>query len=201
MADCAIRGWRRSARRRARSTRCSLRAEPSQGGGAMRKFLVTAASIVAGASTAAAQPRPAEANVRAALDRIARIDPQLHSVIAVDPTAIDQARRVDASNVRGPLAGEPVLIKDNIESAGPLPTTAGSLALANNVTNRDAPLVARLRAAGAIILGQTHLSEWANIRSNKSISGWSAVGGQTHNPWALDRNACGSSSGRAAAVA
>src|SRR5881275_2265321 len=167
----------------------------------MRKFLVTAALIVAGASTAAAQPGPAEANVRAALDRIARIDPQLHSVMAVDPTAIDQARRVDATNVRGPLAGEPVLIKDNIESAGPLPTTAGSLALANNVTNRDAPLVARLRAAGAIIIGKTNLSEWANIRSTHSISGWSAVGGQTHNPWALDRNPCGSSSGSGVAVA
>ena len=94
-----------------------------------------------------------------------------------------------------------MLIKDNIESAGRLPTTAGSLALANNVTNRDAPLVARLRAAGAIILGKTNLSEWANIRSSHSISGWSAVGGQTHNPWALDRNACGSSSGSGAAVA
>src|SRR6185437_10231815 len=130
-----------------------------------------------------------------------RIDPRLLSVIAVDPTAIDQARRVDASNLRGPLAGQPVLIKDNIEAAGPLPTTAGSLALANNVTNRDAPLVERLRAAGAIILGKTNLSEWANIRSTRSISGWSAVGGQTHNPWALDRNACGSSSGSGAAVA
>ena len=113
-----------------------------------------------------------------ALERIARIDPQLHSVIAVDPTAIDQARRVDASGLRGPLAGQPVLIKDNIESAGPLPTTAGSLALTNNVTNRDAPLVARLRAAGAVIVGKTNLSEWANIRSTHSISGWSAVGGR-----------------------
>src|SRR4029079_6041379 len=115
--------------------------------------------------------------------------------------AIDQARRVDSSNLRGPLAGQPVLLKDNIEAAGPLPTTAGSLALANNVTNRDAPLVARLRAAGAVILGKTNLSEWANIRSNHSISGWSAAGGQTRNPWALDRNPCGSSSGSGAAVA
>jgi amidase len=144
---------------------------------------------------------PAETNVRLALERIARVDPQLHSVIAIDPTAIAQAQRVDASGARGPLAGQPVLLKDNIEAAGPLPTTAGSLALANNVTNRDAPLVARLRAAGAVILGKTNLSEWANIRSTHSISGWSAVGGQTHNPWALDRNACGSSSGSAAAVA
>jgi amidase len=82
-----------------------------------------------------------------------------------------------------------------------MPTTAGSLALLNNVTNRDAPLVARLRQAGAIIVGKTNLSEWANIRSTRSISGWSAVGGQTRNPWALDRNPCGSSSGSGSAVA
>src|SRR5438309_6906134 len=167
----------------------------------MRKFLVTAALIVAGASAATAQVRPAEANVRAALERIARVDRELHSVIAVDPTAIDQARRVDSSNLRGPLAGQPVLIKDNIESAGPLPTTAGSLALANNVTNRDAPLVARLRGAGSVIIGKTNLSECANIRSTPSISGCSAVGGVVHSPWALDRDACGSSSGSGAAVA
>ena len=164
------------------------------------RMVVTAAALAA-ATGAVAQTPPAESNVRIALDRIARLNPELHSVIAVDPTAIDQARRVDASTLRGPLAGQPVLIKDNIEAAGPLPTTAGSLALANNVTNRDAPLVARLRAAGAIILGKTNLSEWANMRSNSSISGWSAVGGQTRNPWALDRNPCGSSSGSGAAVA
>ena len=91
----------------------------------------------------------------------------------------------------------PILIKDNIETAGPLPTTAGSLALTDNVTNRDAPLVARLRAAGAVIVGKANLSEWANIRSRDSISGWSAVGGQTRNPHALDRNACGSSAAAA----
>ncbi|MFL6722085.1 MAG: amidase [Sphingomonas sp.] len=167
----------------------------------MRSLMISGALALAAASAAGAQPRPAEINTRAALERIARIDPQLHSVIAVDPTAIDQARRVDASHPPGPLAGQPVLIKDNIETAGPLPTTAGSLALANNVTGRDAPLVARLRAAGAVIVGKTNLSEWANIRSNKSISGWSAMGGQARNPWALDRNPCGSSSGSGAAVA
>jgi len=167
----------------------------------MRKLLITTALALGAASAATAQVRPAEANVRGALERIARLDPSLHSVIAVDPTAIDQAQRVDSGNLRGPLAGQPVLIKDNIESVGPLPTTAGSLALSNNVTNRDAPLVARLRSAGAIIVGKTNLSEWANIRSSHSISGWSAIGGQTHNPWALDRNSCGSSSGSGAAVA
>jgi amidase len=144
---------------------------------------------------------PAEEMTAQAIERARRIDPQLHSIIALDPTALDQAKRIDAARMSGPLAGRPVLIKDNIEAAGPLPTTAGSLALINNVTNRDAPVVARLRSAGAVILGKTNLSEWANIRSNNSISGWSAVGGQVHNPWALDRNPCGSSSGSGAAVA
>jgi amidase len=166
----------------------------------MRKWIVASTAMLAAA--APAQPTgPAETNVRTALERIAAVDPQLHSVLAVDPTAIDQARSVDAGSLRGPLAGQPVLIKDNIEIAGTLPTTAGSLALAGNVTNRDAPLVARLRSAGAVILGKSNLSEWANIRSSHSISGWSAVGGQVHNPWALDRNPCGSSSGSGAAVA
>jgi amidase len=141
------------------------------------------------------------ANTRAAIARIQRIDATLGSVIAIDPTAVAQAQRVAAQGLRGPLAGQPVLIKDNIETAGPLPTTAGSLALINNVTNRDAPLVARLRGAGAVIIGKANLSEWANIRSSNSISGWSAVGGQTRNPYALDRNPCGSSSGSGAAVA
>ena len=143
----------------------------------------------------------AVAAVREAQMRAADVDGQLHSIIALDPTAEDQARAIDAPAGRGPLRGKPVLLKDNIEVDGPLPTTAGSLALANNVTRRDAPLVARLRAAGAVILGKTNLSEWANIRSGRSISGWSALGGQTRNPYALDRNTCGSSSGSGAAVA
>jgi amidase len=166
----------------------------------MRKLLIVAA-VTAVPQPALAQQRNAEAATAQAIARVQRIDPQLNSVIALDPTAMEQARRIDASGARGPLAGQPILIKDNIESAGPLPTTAGSLALANNVTNRDAPLVARLRAAGAVILGKTNLSEWANIRSSHSISGWSAIGGQTRNPYALDRNTCGSSSGSGAAVA
>jgi amidase len=143
----------------------------------------------------------AEANTRAALARIDRLNPQVNAVIATDPTAIDQARALDRAGRRGPLFGMPILLKDNIEAAGPLPTTAGSLALVDNVTNRDAPLVARLRDAGAVIVGKTNLSEWANIRASDSISGWSAVGGQTRNPFALDRNPCGSSSGSGAAVA
>ena len=138
---------------------------------------------IALAVPAAAQPvGPAQSATASAIARVQHIDPSIHAVIALDPTAMAQAQRVDASGRRGPLAGQPVLLKDNIEAAGPLPTTAGSLALTRNVTNRDAPLVARLRGAGAVILGKTNLSEWANIRSSHSISGWSAVGGQTHNP-------------------
>jgi amidase len=143
----------------------------------------------------------AEEQARYALERIESLNPLLNAVIAVDPTALDQARALDRGEPRGPLFGMPILIKDNIETAGPLPTTAGSLALADNVTGRDAPLVARLRAAGAVIVGKANLSEWANIRSNDSISGWSALGGQTRNPYALNRNPCGSSSGSAVAVA
>ena len=146
--------------------------------------------------------------VRAYEARIAAIDrsgPALHAVIAINPEAIGQAAASDERRTRGatlgPLDGVPLLIKDNIEVAGPMPTTAGSMALASNVTGRDAPLVARLRAAGAVMLGKTNLSEWANYRSSSSISGWSGIGGLTRNPFSLDRTACGSSSGSAAAVA
>ncbi|MCX8475214.1 MAG: amidase [Sphingomonas sp.] len=144
---------------------------------------------------------------QAYLDRIAAIDrrgPTLRSVIAVSPNALAQARASDArrkaGKTLGPLDGIPVLIKDNIDTRE-LPTTAGSLALVDNHTGRDAPVVALLRAQGAVILGKTNLSEWANIRSNNSMSGWSAVGGLVRNPYALDRSACGSSSGSGAAVA
>ena len=150
----------------------------------------------------------AEQIVQAYLDRIAQIDsagPSLHAVIAVNPDALAQARELDAERkAKGPrsaMHGIPVLIKDNIETLDPVPTTAGSLALKDNLTGRDAPVVARLRAAGAIILAKTNLSEWANIRSNHSISGWSGIGGLTRNPYALDRNTCGSSAGSGAGVA
>ena len=156
------------------------------------------ADLAAGRTTAAELVALYEA-------RIAALNPKLHAVIALNPRARAQAQASDAARRagtrQGSLAGVPILIKDNIESAEPIATTAGSLALARNVTGRDAPLVANLRRAGAIILGKTNLSEWANIRSTHSISGWSAVGGQTHNPHALDRNPCGSSSGSGAAVA
>ncbi len=143
----------------------------------------------------------AERETIGAIDRARAIDGQLRSIIAIDPTAMGQAHAIGQGASRGPLTGQPVLIKDNIEAAGPLPTTAGSLALTANVTGRDAPLVARMRRSGLVILGKTNLSEWANIRSPNSISGWSAVGGLTRNPYALDRNTCGSSSGSGAAVA
>ena len=120
----------------------------------------------------------------------------LNAVIALAPDITEQVRRA-----RGlPLAGRTVLVKDNVETRE-LPTTAGSLALEGNMTGRDAPLIARLRAAGGVVMGKTNLSEWANIRDGNSTSGWSAVGGLTRNPHAIDRNTCGSSSGSGAAVA
>lgn len=147
--------------------------------------------------------------VRALLDRIAAVDAPasalaLRSVLAVAGDALAVAEERDreraAGTVRGPLHGVPVLVKDNIEAVG-LPGTAGSQALLDRVVTTDAPLVARLRAAGAVILGSTNLSEWANFRSPHSVSGWSGMGGLTGNPWALDRSAGGSSSGSGAAVA
>ncbi len=169
----------------------------------MRKTILALGAIaMVQTAPALAAGRSAEAQLRDSLARIRERDGAVNAILALDPTALDQARALDRSEApRGPLFGLPVLLKDNIEAKGPLPTTAGSLALARNVTGRDAPLVARLRAAGAVIVGKANLSEWANIRSSASISGWSAVGGQTRNPHALDRNPCGSSSGSGAAVA
>lgn len=129
--------------------------------------------------------------------------PAINSLIAINPAALEDARASDARRLAGqtlPLDGVPLVIKDNVEARG-MPTTAGSLALAANQPDRDAPITARLRAAGAVLIGKSNLSEWANIRSSHSISGWSAVGGLTRNPYARDRNTCGSSSGSGAAVA
>jgi amidase len=140
--------------------------------------------------------------------RIAAVDrhgPTLGAVIEMNPDASAMAEGLDRErkqgHVRGPLHGIPVLLKDNIESADRMSTTAGSLALDGWHPPRDAFLVSRLRAAGAVILGKTNLSEWANFRSTRSVSGWSGRGGQTLNPHMLDRNPSGSSSGSAAAVA
>jgi amidase len=169
---------------------------------------VTERSIAQLQSDMAAGRITSEGITRAYLARIDAIDragPSLHAVIAINPEALADARAADAARkqgrARGQLFGIPVLVKDNIETAGALATTAGSLALKDNLTHRDAPAIAGLRAAGAIILGKTNLSEWANIRSSHSISGWSALGGLVKNPYVLDRSACGSSSGSGAAVA
>jgi amidase len=141
------------------------------------------------------------------LARIAAIDksgPKVNSVIETNPDALEIAEALDRERKekgpRGPMHGIPVLIKDNIATADRMQTTAGSLALVGSKPPRDASIVQKLRAAGAVILGKTNLSEWANIRSNHSISGWSGRGGQTKNPYALDRNPCGSSSGTGAGI-
>ena len=146
--------------------------------------------------------------VRAYRQRIAAIDakgPALRSVIELNPDAAKIAAQLDrerkAGKVRGPLHGIPILLKDNLDTGDRMLTTAGSLALTAAPAPKDAFVVARLREAGAIILGKTNLSEWANIRSPKSSSGWSARGGQTKNPYVLDRSPCGSSSGTGAAIA
>ena len=139
------------------------------------------------------------------INAVDRQGPALRSVIELNPDALSIADSLDAERkagrVRGPLHGIPILIKDNIDTADRMMTTAGSLALQGSSAPRDAFVTAKLRAAGAVILGKTNLSEWANFRSTKSTSGWSGRGGQVRNPYALDRNPCGSSSGTGAAVA
>ena len=143
---------------------------------------------------------------QAYLDRIADVDKKLNSMIEINPDALAIADQLDkerkAGKVRGPLHGIPVAIKDNIDTADKMKTTAGSLALLDAPTpKQDAFLVRQLREAGAVIIGKTNLSEWANFRSTKSSSGWSGRGGQTRNPYILDRNPCGSSSGTGSAIA
>lgn len=149
-----------------------------------------------------------QAIARAHLDRIAAIDragPRINSIIEVNPDALKEAKRLDALARKGqwlgPLHGIPVLLKDNVATGDRMQTTAGSLALDGTRALRDAAIVEQLRQAGALILAKTNLSEWANIRSNRSTSGWSSRGGLTRNPYALDRNTSGSSSGTGAAIA
>ena len=141
------------------------------------------------------------------LQRIAELDrkgPSLCSIIETNPDALGLAEELDrewkAKGPRGPLHGIPVILKDNIDTADRMTTTAGSLALEGSIASRDAGLAARLRAGGAVLLAKANMSEWANIRSTHSTSGWSARGGQCRNPYALDRNPCGSSSGSAVAI-
>ncbi len=142
------------------------------------------------------------------LDRISKIDrsgPKINSVIEVNPDALKDANALDAEfksgKIRSALHGIPVLVKDNIDVTGKMSTSAGSLALKDNKASRDAFIIEKLKSAGAVILGKTNLSEWANFRSSRSSSGWSSRGGQTLNPYVMDRSPCGSSSGSGASVA
>ena len=141
------------------------------------------------------------------LKRIEAIDkngPTLNAVIELNPDALSIADEMDkerkAGKLRGPMHGIPILIKDNIDTADKMMTTAGSIALEGHKASRDAFIISRLRESGAVLMGKTNLSEWANFRSTRSSSGWSSRGGQTRNPYALDRNPCGSSSGSGVAV-
>lgn len=158
------------------------------------------ARMAAGTLTA----RELTAAYLARIEDVDKAGPKLNAIIELNPDALAIADRLDAERkmgrVRGPLHGIPVLIKDNIATADKMETTAGSLALVGLKPPRDADLVTRLRAAGAVLLGKTNLSEWANFRGERSVSGWSGRGGQTRNPYVLDRNPSGSSSGSAVAV-
>ena len=176
-------------------------------GGRKRDRDIEELTIAAMAEGMAAGKLTSKGLVAAYLARIRRLDRgriDLRSVIETNPDALDIARRLDreraAGNVRGPLHGVPILLKDNIDTDDRMKTTAGSLALVDSRPGADATMTAKLREAGAMIIGKANLSEWANFRGFQSSSGWSAVGGACRNPHVLDRNPCGSSSGSAAAV-
>lgn len=171
-------------------------------------FAFSEASVAQLESRMASGELTAHALVQSYLDRIAAIDasgPALNSIIEINPDALKIADALDAERkagkIRGPLHGIPVLIKDNIGTHDAMHTSAGSLALADSIPAVDSTVATKLRAAGAVILGKTNLSEWANFRSTHATSGWSGRGGQTKNPYSLDRNPCGSSSGTGAAIA
>jgi amidase len=190
-----------------------------QGGGEDAKAAVTAVepatslvelSIAEMQAAMAAGTLSSAELVRGYLQRITSLDdadrpgPGVNSIVEVNPQALEIARRRDRErhdgHLRGPLHGIPIVLKENIDTADRMQTTAGSLALLGSLPTHDATVVARLRAAGAVILGKANLSEWANFRSFQSSSGWSGRGGQTRNPYVLDRNPCGSSAGSGAAV-
>jgi len=169
---------------------------------------ITAWSVAEIQQKMAAGELSARELVQAYLKRIAAIDqsgPAINAIIELNPQALEIAAELDAEraqgHVRSPLHGVCILIKDNIDTADQMQTTAGSLALAGSIAARDAFVVEKMRAAGAVLLGKSNLSEWANFRSTRSSSGWSSRGGQTRNPHVLDRSPCGSSSGSGAAVA
>ena len=188
---------------------CARATDSSQPAAGVQAAAVDVAELAAtdARDRMAAGTLTSRALTQAYLDRIAAIDdagPRLDSVIELNPSALAEADALDAERksgkVRGPLHGIPVLLKDNIDVAGMI-NSAGSLAMAEHRPKQDAFVAARLRAAGAVILGKTNLSEWANFRSTRSSSGWSSRGGQTRNPYVLDRNPCGSSSGTGTAIA
>ncbi len=165
---------------------------------------ITIADLQAGMASGKFTARSITEKYLARIEEIDKQGPALNSVIEINPDALAIADALDqerkANHVRGPMHGIPVLIKDNIDTADRMQTTAGSLALLGSKPTRDSFVARKLRESGAIILGKTNLSEWANIRSSHSSSGWSGRGGQTTNPYALDRNPCGSSSGSGAAI-
>jgi len=166
---------------------------------------ITIADLQAGMASGKFSARSITEKYLARIEEIDKRGPTLNSVIEINPDALAIADALDKErkdqHLRGPMHGVPVLIKDNIDTADSMQTTAGSLALLGSKPARDSFVAQKLRESGAIILGKTNLSEWANIRSSHSSSGWSGRGGQTTNPYALDRNPCGSSSGSGAATA
>ena len=166
---------------------------------------ITIADLQAGMASGKFSVRSITEKYLARIEEIDKKGPALNSIIEVNPDALAIADALDKErkeqHVRGPMHGIPVLIKDNVDTADRMQTTAGSLALLGSKPTKDSFVVQKLRDSGAVILGKTNLSEWANIRSSHSSSGWSGRGGQTNNPYALDRNPCGSSSGSGAAIA
>jgi amidase len=182
--------------------------QPSLSAGGVATFPFADASLAELLQAQAEGRVTARTLVEAYFQRMDAVDadgPRVNAVIERNPQAMEIADALDHERsergARGPLHGIPVLVKDNIDTADRMRTSAGSLALAGSFASRDAFIIGRLRAAGAVILGKANLSEWANFRSTRSTSGWSGRGGQTRNPYALDRTPCGSSSGSAAAVA
>ena len=165
---------------------------------------ITIANLQAGMASGKFTARSITEKYLARIEEVDKQGPALNSVIEINPDALAIADALDqerkANHLRGPMHGIPVLIKDNIDTADRMQTTAGSLALLGSKPTRDSFVAQKLRESGAVILGKTNLSEWANIRSSHSSSGWSGRGGQTTNPYALDRNPCGSSSGSGAAI-
>jgi amidase len=192
----------------ATATWAALRGRSAWGDPAESGIEIEEATIDALQAAMTAGRTSARQLTQAYLERIERLDrkgPTLRSIIETNPEALAIADALDAERrakgPRGPLHGIPILLKDNIDTHDRLTTTAGSLALEGSIAPRDSFVAERLRKAGAVLLGKANMSEWANIRSNKSSSGWSARGGQCRNPYVLDRNPCGSSSGSGAAAA